>query len=312
MTSLDGGGLRRQHARASGPYRRRRRCRASLRADGSDPGPDARLSERRAACASVASPWASAACSGTTKPAPSSISPRSTCRARKSLNTNGPVTSPRRTMSIPPWPDRNLPGARSSFRSARSRLCPCDPASRKRSSACRARGYRDDRTRTSRVALLLGFEAGQGWAIQAVKRGTLQDQDLKTSMTAPVDRLPGGAKGSPVSWSDPRLPFLRRAGKEDPVAVHLDDQNANHLRESADGWKVGGHQASSASLATIMTALYMAALRPEDRVAVKPHASPVYHAIRSICSGKQSRGNLENFRAASRGRNPIPRVPRMP
>ena len=50
--------------------------------------------------------------------------------------------------------------------------------------------------------------------------------------------------------------------------------NANHLRESADGLKVGGHQASSASLATIMTALYFNVLRPQDRVAVKPHASP--------------------------------------
>ena len=55
--------------------------------------------------------------------------------------------------------------------------------------------------------------------------------------------------------------------------------HANHIRENADGLKVGGHQASSASLASIMTALYFAVLRPEDRVAVKPHASPVFHAI---------------------------------
>ena len=50
--------------------------------------------------------------------------------------------------------------------------------------------------------------------------------------------------------------------------------NANHLRENDDGVKVGGHQASSASLAAIMTALYFRSLRPQDRVAVKPHASP--------------------------------------
>ena len=50
--------------------------------------------------------------------------------------------------------------------------------------------------------------------------------------------------------------------------------NANHLRDNGDGVKVGGHQASSASLATIMSALYFHVLRPEDRVAVKPHASP--------------------------------------
>ena len=58
--------------------------------------------------------------------------------------------------------------------------------------------------------------------------------------------------------------------------------NANHLRENVDGLKVGGHQASSASLATIMTALYFRALRPQDRVAVKPHASPCFHAIQYL------------------------------
>src|SRR5499433_1681211 len=71
--------------------------------------------------------------------------------------------------------------------------------------------------------------------------------------------------------------------------------HANHVRESADGLKVGGHQASSASLATIMTALYFRALRPQDRVAVKPHASPIYHAIQYLL-GRQSREKLEGFR----------------
>src|SRR5262249_16104934 len=71
--------------------------------------------------------------------------------------------------------------------------------------------------------------------------------------------------------------------------------NANHLRENSDGLKVGGHQASSASLATIMTALYLNVLRPQDRVAVKPHASPIFHAIQYLL-GKQSRERLETFR----------------
>ena len=47
--------------------------------------------------------------------------------------------------------------------------------------------------------------------------------------------------------------------------------NANHLREKRDGLKVGGHQASCASISTIMAALYFHALRPQDKVAVKPH-----------------------------------------
>ena len=71
--------------------------------------------------------------------------------------------------------------------------------------------------------------------------------------------------------------------------------HANHIRSNADGLKVGGHQASSASLATIMSALYFHVLRPEDRVAVKPHASPVFHAIQYLF-GRQSREKLENFR----------------
>jgi len=71
--------------------------------------------------------------------------------------------------------------------------------------------------------------------------------------------------------------------------------HANHVRENVDGLKVGGHQASSASLATIMTALYFHALRPQDRVAVKPHASPIFHAIQYLL-GRQSREKLENFR----------------
>ena len=71
--------------------------------------------------------------------------------------------------------------------------------------------------------------------------------------------------------------------------------HANHLRESGDGLKVGGHQASSASLATIMTALYFRSLRPQGRVAVKPHASPIYHAIQYLL-GAQTRDKLAAFR----------------
>ncbi|MEQ9334695.1 transketolase [Thalassobaculum sp.] len=72
--------------------------------------------------------------------------------------------------------------------------------------------------------------------------------------------------------------------------------NANHLRDSRDHLKVGGHQASCASVATLMTALYFDVLRPQDRVAVKPHASPVFHAIQYMM-GRQSRDALERFRA---------------
>ncbi|WP_309604656.1 transketolase [Phenylobacterium sp.] len=71
--------------------------------------------------------------------------------------------------------------------------------------------------------------------------------------------------------------------------------NANQLRDSRDGLKVGGHQASCASMTAIMSALYFHALRPKDKVAVKPHASPVLHAIHYLL-GNQSLDQLQRFR----------------
>ena len=70
--------------------------------------------------------------------------------------------------------------------------------------------------------------------------------------------------------------------------------NANHLRPSVDGLKVGGHQASCASMTAIMAALYFHALGPNDKVAVKPHAGPILHAIHYLL-GSQTREQLENF-----------------
>ncbi len=71
--------------------------------------------------------------------------------------------------------------------------------------------------------------------------------------------------------------------------------NANHLRDSRDGLKVGGHQASCASITAIMTALYFHALGPNDKVAVKPHAGPVLHAIHYLL-GNQTLDQLQRFR----------------
>lgn len=71
--------------------------------------------------------------------------------------------------------------------------------------------------------------------------------------------------------------------------------NANNLREKRDGLKVGGHQASCASMTAIMTALYFHTLRPNDKVSVKPHAGPVLHAIHYLL-GQQTRAKLEQFR----------------
>ena len=62
---------------------------------------------------------------------------------------------------------------------------------------------------------------------------------------------------------------------------------ANRDRKNLDGIKVGGHQASSASMVSIMTALYLHHINAADRISVKPHASPVYHSIQYLL------GNLD-------------------
>src|SRR6266481_5799171 len=135
---------------------------------------------------------------------------------------------------------------------------------------------------------------------------------IRTSTWSPSRACRGTATGMghPIRSSDSRgsASLERRRRMSDPRVAYLAElqkkilwlsswmiHNANHLRENTDGLKVGGHQASCASLATIMTTLYLAVLRPQDRVAVKPHASPAYHAIQYLL-GNQTREKLEAFR----------------
>jgi pyruvate dehydrogenase E1 component len=72
--------------------------------------------------------------------------------------------------------------------------------------------------------------------------------------------------------------------------------HANRVRQNRSGVKVGGHQASSASMVSLMTALWFSELRAEDRVSVKPHASPVLHAINYLL-GRLDAPALETLRA---------------
>ena len=71
--------------------------------------------------------------------------------------------------------------------------------------------------------------------------------------------------------------------------------HANRVRETPSGVKVGGHQASSASMVSIMSALYFEHLRAPDRVSVKPHAAPVLHAINYLL-GRLDPKYLETLR----------------
>jgi pyruvate dehydrogenase E1 component len=86
--------------------------------------------------------------------------------------------------------------------------------------------------------------------------------------------------------------------------------HANKVRTTASGVKVGGHEASSASMVGIMTALYFEHLRAPDRVSVKPHAAPVLHAInyllgtldRSYLTRLREFGGLQSY--PSRAKDP--------
>src|ERR671933_329268 len=71
--------------------------------------------------------------------------------------------------------------------------------------------------------------------------------------------------------------------------------HANRVRPNASGVKVGGHQASSASMVSLMTALWFVLLEAPDRVSVKPHASPVLHAINHLL-GRLDRAYLPTLR----------------
>ncbi|HSZ06461.1 MAG TPA: pyruvate dehydrogenase [Solirubrobacteraceae bacterium] len=88
--------------------------------------------------------------------------------------------------------------------------------------------------------------------------------------------------------------------------------HANKVRETSSGVKVGGHQASSASMVGIMSALYFEHLRGPDRVSVKPHAAPVLHAINYLM-GRLDESYLTELRAfgglqsyPSRAKDPDP------
>src|SRR6185437_10206926 len=115
-------------------------------------------------------------------------------------------------------------------------------------------------------------------------------------MAVSSSRLDTEARAAVPDAAGDRLTLLRALERKVLWLSSWMIHNANHLRPSRDGLKVGGHQASSASVATILTALYLAVLRPQDRVAVKPHASPVYHAIQYLL-GRQTLDKLKAFRA---------------
>ena len=89
--------------------------------------------------------------------------------------------------------------------------------------------------------------------------------------------------------------------------------HANRVRENRSGVKVGGHQASSASMVSLMTALWFSELRAEDRVSVKPHASPVLHAVNYLLGRLDERyletlrefGGLQSYPSRTKDPDPV-------
>ena len=104
-----------------------------------------------------------------------------------------------------------------------------------------------------------------------------------------------GVETSEQQWDLHDLEMLDRIQKRvlwlSTYMVHY----ANFVRPNPDGMKVGGHEASSASVVTLLTVLYFYFLRCGDRVSIKPHASPVFHAIQFL-RGVLPQEKLKAFR----------------
>ncbi|HUJ74811.1 MAG TPA: hypothetical protein VL359_08130, partial [bacterium] len=71
---------------------------------------------------------------------------------------------------------------------------------------------------------------------------------------------------------------------------------ANKVRPNPDAIKVGGHQASTASVVSLLTALMLRVMRGQDRLALKPHSSPAFHALQYLL-GNLEQEQLTQFRA---------------
>ena len=108
---------------------------------------------------------------------------------------------------------------------------------------------------------------------------------------------------------DPLEEIARRVLWTSTAIIH----HANHIRPNRTGLKVGGHQASSASLVSIMTSLWFEQLRAGDRVSVKPHASPVLHSINYLLGNLEERylttlrefGGLQSYPSRSKDPDPV-------
>ena len=126
----------------------------------------------------------------------------------------------------------------------------------------------------------------------------------------------GVASAGPETRDDSRRELLRVLGSVEQRVLWLATaivDHANRVRPNLSGLKVGGHQASSASMTSVMTALWFHELTRDDRVSVKPHASPVLHAINfllgeldpSYLTELRSFGGLQSYPSRSKDPDPV-------
>src|SRR5215212_5051166 len=141
------------------------------------------------------------------------------------------------------------------------------------------------------------------------------------SPAAPPGRGPRPGAPAMSTSSATRLPDQRTAELEVLAAVERRVlwlataivDHANRVRPNPTGLKVGGHQASTASMTTLMTAPYFEHLQAGDRVSVKPHASPVLHAITYLLGDLDERylttlrsfGGLQSYPSRSKDPDPV-------
>jgi pyruvate dehydrogenase E1 component len=121
------------------------------------------------------------------------------------------------------------------------------------------------------------------------------------------------SSGPDAAIADDRLAVLGEVEKRVLWLSTAIIDHANRVRPNPTGLKVGGHQASSASMVTIMTALWFEHLRAQDRVSVKPHASPVLHAVNYLLGELDERylttlrefGGLQSYPSRSKDPDPV-------